>query len=369
MENMVHLPENLIVSILTLLPVKSLLRFKSVSKSWFSLISDPHFATWHFENDAALAHRFLYLPPPFSYDSQARCVELDSSLNTHSDHAVKNTSFLRPTYSNIKGSCRGFLLFLHHDSYFYLWNPSTSVYTKLSFLIDSTNVYAFKPNSFYGFGYDASRDEYLVVVLTSCDPEDDLTTYHYVEDFETHCGFFSLKTNEWNNIEDTHLPPYINVFGGVGMVLNDSIHWLALRSDVPKNIVLAFNLMKRSFFEVPLPAEDCNIIPGCCDLCVLGGFLSLCVSGYNVIDIWVMKEYKVVSSWSKSIVVYVDELPIKCHYFYPIWSTKNGDIVGINGGKCLVKCNAKGKVIEHYMYCDDLRGCEAAFYKESLFSY
>ncbi|CAL0310056.1 unnamed protein product [Lupinus luteus] len=293
MQNMVHLPEHLIVSILTLLPVKSLLRFKSVSKFWFSLISDPHFAKWHFENDAAPTRRVLYLPPPFSYDSKARCVELDSSLNTHSDHAITNTSFLRPTYSNIKGSCRGFLLILHHDSYLYLWNPSTGVYTQLSlFHIDTSNMYAFDANSFYGFGYDASKDEYLVVVLTSHDPEDDLVSYHYIEDFETRSGFFSLKTNEWNTIEDNHLPPYINAFGAVGMFFNGIIHWLVLRSDVPKNAILAFDLMKRSFSEVPFPAEDFNIVPGCCDLCVLGGSLSLCVNGYNVIDIWVMKEYK-----------------------------------------------------------------------------
>ncbi|KAF1881214.1 hypothetical protein Lal_00023249 [Lupinus albus] len=368
MQNMMDLPEHLIVSILTLLPVKSLLHFKSVSKYWFSLISDPNFATWHFENDAAQSNRLLYFLPPFIYDSQARCIHLDSSLHTHSDHAVINANFLRPTYSNIKGSCRGFLLILHHDSYLYLWNPSTGVYTQLSlFPINSSNVYAFNPNSFYGFGYDASRDEYLVVVLTSCDPEDGLKTYQFVEDFETNTGFFSLKTNEWNNIEDTHLPPYINAFGGVGKLLNDTIHWLVLRRDVPKNIILAFDLMKKSFSEVPFPAEDFNIKPGCCDLCVLGGLLSLCVKGNNVIDIWVMKEYNVLSSWTKSIVVSVDELPIKSHYFYPVCSTKNGDIVGINGGKWLMKCNAKGQVIEHYMYCADPHGCEAGFYRESLF--
>ncbi|KAG4970224.1 hypothetical protein AAZX31_13G091900 [Glycine max] len=40
--NVVYLPEELIIEILLRLPVKSLLRFKRVCNSWLSLISDAN---------------------------------------------------------------------------------------------------------------------------------------------------------------------------------------------------------------------------------------------------------------------------------------------------------------------------------------
>jgi hypothetical protein len=44
---MLILPQELIVEILSLLPVESLVRFQSVSKAWFSLINNPYFKKMH----------------------------------------------------------------------------------------------------------------------------------------------------------------------------------------------------------------------------------------------------------------------------------------------------------------------------------
>ncbi|AES93879.1 F-box and associated interaction domain protein [Medicago truncatula] len=44
-----NLPQELIVQILLRLPVKYLIRSKWVCKLWFSLISNPHFANYHFQ--------------------------------------------------------------------------------------------------------------------------------------------------------------------------------------------------------------------------------------------------------------------------------------------------------------------------------
>lgn len=53
------LPHELIVEILLRLPIRSLLRFKCVSTSWRSLISNPHFTKSHFDLVASPAHRLL----------------------------------------------------------------------------------------------------------------------------------------------------------------------------------------------------------------------------------------------------------------------------------------------------------------------
>jgi len=61
-KTLLHLPHELIIEILLRLPVKSLIRFKCVSKSWFCLISDPHFANSHFQLTAPThTHRILLI--------------------------------------------------------------------------------------------------------------------------------------------------------------------------------------------------------------------------------------------------------------------------------------------------------------------
>ena len=58
------LVHELIVEILSWLPVKSLLPFRCVCKSWMSLISDPHFVKLHLHRSATCAdldHRRLLL--------------------------------------------------------------------------------------------------------------------------------------------------------------------------------------------------------------------------------------------------------------------------------------------------------------------
>jgi len=51
--------------------------------------------------------------------------------------------------------------------------------------------------------------------------------------------------------------------------------------------------------------------------------------GNSKVDIWVIKEYKVYSSWTKILVLPIDDIPSP--RFSPICSTKSGDIVGTDG--------------------------------------
>ncbi|KAK7292358.1 hypothetical protein RIF29_08136 [Crotalaria pallida] len=350
--NQNHVPQELIIQILLRLPVQSLLRFRCVSKLWFSLISHPTFAISHFQLSSP---RLLYLPLTF-HASQTRSIDLSHSLLTRSPFARPNPSFLPPTsYCDIQGSCRGFLLLRHSFRNLYLWNPSTRVHKPLSPSHIITDEH--KP-LFYGFGYDSSRDDYLVL-RSSC-------LHIGVGLFRNCFEFFSLRANSWNQFEGNHLP-YRNASDDprTGTLLNGIIHWLAFRYDVRANVILAFDLTERSFSEVRLPTDFDSPLRFS-NLCLLGGFLGLYVTGSRTTDIWIMKEYRVQSSWSKSIVVAIDDLPSK--YFSPICSTKGGDIVGLDCSTRLVKCDAEGRVLEHCSHSDDPHGCKAYVYRESLLS-
>ncbi|XP_061371685.1 F-box protein At1g15015-like isoform X2 [Gastrolobium bilobum] len=72
---------DVIQEILLRLPVKSLVRFKCVCKSWLSLISDSQFAKSHYELSAAPTHKLLHVTRS---GSEARSIDFDASLNDDS---------------------------------------------------------------------------------------------------------------------------------------------------------------------------------------------------------------------------------------------------------------------------------------------
>ncbi|XP_054786492.1 uncharacterized protein LOC129292853 [Prosopis cineraria] len=84
----------------------------------------------------------------------------------------------------------------------------------------------------------------------------------------------------------------------------------------------------------------------------------------NGAEIWLMKEYGMKSSWTKSMVVIVE---IPCEFFFPICLTKRGEIVGsVLGYDKLLKCNDKGKVLENYEYKNQPYEDNAIACRESL---
>ena len=99
----------------------------------------------------------------------------------------------------IVGSSRGFL-FLECDPDLFLWNPSTGVHNQLPYPPIASKVDPFFYTFLYGFGYDLSQDDYLVI-LASYEPNSD--------DCITHMEVFSTRANTWKEIEDTPLP-YMN---------------------------------------------------------------------------------------------------------------------------------------------------------------
>ena len=351
-KNPLFLPHDLIIQILLRLPVNSLIRFKCVCKSWFSLIShDTEFANSNFElTFATHTPRIMLMltPPP-----KTQSVDIELSLYTS---ASMNLNFLCPQSCfdiEIKGSCRGFIL-LHCGACFYLWNPSIGRHKQIPL---SPNEHFI---NFYGFGYDHSTDDYLVVSFSGDQiPNSD--------DVLTHLWLFSLRANVWKEIAcTTHLPLYTNVSSLVRQVesfFNGAIHWLAFQHDISDHVIVAFHLTERKLLDILLPV-DINYNSKGCGLWVFRGFLSLWFSGDHKVDIWVMEEYGVHSSWIKTLVLPIDAFP----YLYPICCTKSGNIVASNGWIGLVKYNDKGEFLEQNSYDEDARGSQMTLYTESLLS-
>jgi hypothetical protein len=126
-------------------------------------------------------------------------------------------------------------------------------------------------------------------------------------------------------------------------------------------------IVERILLEIPLPNDDdFEYSFAVSNLWVFRGFLSLWVRDEDKVDIWVMKEYKVKSSWTKTLVLDLHTIS----YISLVCCTKSGDIVGTDGCTGLVRYDDdEGEFLEHNYYCKDSDNVFGlVVYTESLLS-
>ncbi|TKY65031.1 F-box/kelch-repeat protein [Spatholobus suberectus] len=353
------LPQELIREILLRLPARSVSRFKCVCKPWLSLISDPQFGISHYDLAVAPSHRLLLRSK--STDFYAVSIDADApfiegALNVYHllvpPPSPPGRSHFHPLHhgrnqAEILGSCRGLILLYYPESHdLILWNPTIGVHRRLP---KSNFEYHDINHDFllYGFGYDPSTDDYLIIVIALDASEYDETGIH----------IFSFKTNSWTRL-DIDIP-YENLDDTfkAGSLINGALYWLVFPDDEEVPVIIAFDLMQRSLSEIPLSNHLIMEPYQVYSLTVMGGRLGVCcsVQGHASTQIWVMEEKQ--PSWT-----------IPCYHFFPICITKDGGIFGSNM-RILEKYNHEGTqqkslgVEQELSYCTNL---QSAMYRESL---
>ncbi|KNA07219.1 hypothetical protein SOVF_173860 [Spinacia oleracea] len=164
---MAQLPTDLVTSILTRLPTKSLIRFKSVSKAWNSLISTPDFVGLHLAHSLSSDHRLLIV----NYGGHLESTPL--VFGSDFGGAVTSRFDLPTSFSgfevSICGCCNGIVALVCRNVddprlfKFVLWNPSSNTHFVLPPIpVDSDLTSEFMGVSF-GFGYDCGSDDYKIV--------------------------------------------------------------------------------------------------------------------------------------------------------------------------------------------------------------
>ncbi|XP_043721153.1 F-box protein CPR1-like [Telopea speciosissima] len=340
-----NLPEDIILAILSRLPVKSLLRFRSVSKLWCALITDPDFVQMHLYRSLATNTNLIllvireYLKIFYSdVCEQETAVELDCP-------------FKSPVGFLILASCNGLLCLFDDDgvvSYFpkeevydtFLWNPSTRTHKKLPFTpvefpinSDSAHVTA------YGFGYDPTTDDYKVIRVLQFYPHDGL--FNDSKYIVSEVKVYSLSTNSWRRIEDI---PFLSIEHRLGVFTNSAFHWVVYRktgvmgSNTAPNVIVSIDVKDDVYREVPLPDfvdDKFHMTIG-----VLGGQLSiLCNFSKVCVELWVMKDYGVRDSWEKQFSI---EQPLVLGYFdeciRPICYSRKGEVL-LETGPGVEKCS------------------------------
>ncbi|XP_075086075.1 putative F-box protein At2g02030 [Nicotiana tabacum] len=114
-ETSIDVPTDTIFSILTRLPVKSLLRFKSVSKPWNAIISDDEFTKIHHHQTKALGRKKLLVQRPTGYFIR----DLENPQLILMEKQLFPLKRLQQC-AEIMCSCDGLVLVKDHKSYEYV---------------------------------------------------------------------------------------------------------------------------------------------------------------------------------------------------------------------------------------------------------
>ncbi|KAK1354619.1 hypothetical protein POM88_047875 [Heracleum sosnowskyi] len=154
-----YMPEDIMFNLLSWLPVKSLVRFKSVCKLWLSITSHPKFIETHLTN------------------SKKREAEIPSSALVVEKDVIKPSKFYLVESSKDRvmlqlppqldhhmilfvNSCNGLVCLANSDcNVLCLWNPSTKWYKKIPAPNKRFSCY---PSSM-GFGFDSTSNDYKIL--------------------------------------------------------------------------------------------------------------------------------------------------------------------------------------------------------------
>ncbi|KAH6765206.1 hypothetical protein C2S52_014257 [Perilla frutescens var. hirtella] len=274
-----YLPSEIIVNILSRLPIRSIIWCKRVCKSWLDLLVTPEFVS-------------LQLQPPFSW---AR-------------HSAANG-----------------LLFLWEPN-FLICNPITRDYIMLPYPLETSPVLL----ESCGFGVSRISGQYKVVGMFFKMEIDALQQPKFSR---SECQVYSVGTGYWRRIASAGVRN-IHEYGA-GAFLNGNLHWLAHARDLngyPERIS-CFDLETELFSTSsppPPPPKDSHRFR---NLSVLGGCLCLCdnlghefPSEFDIV-IWLMKEYGDEKSWTKEFVIRKMFHADICGSLCPIKVFEDGDIL------------------------------------------
>ncbi|CAH1426647.1 unnamed protein product [Lactuca virosa] len=289
-----YLCEELIVEIFIRLPPKSLLRFRSLSKSWCSIISSPefihthtfqspqkflivhevfreekYFYTLHSEDQLPLCPRrgYIGIPP----------VEFPYRFHSHINRPYKRM-FPYTRSFHIVGSCNGIVcIFDIHKNIISLWNPSVRRNVTLQGPSNCLNWVT------AGFGFDTITNDYKIVRICRPKSGECVRSSHV----------YTMKIGTWCAIASP-TPLFRDVLSKACFV-NGVLHWMVEcyvfeLDDVDRRYILTFDLNTHVFGMIALPEPSCKIQ----GLSAIQGYLAVISTKHDNAWILVWRD----ASWS-----------------------------------------------------------------------
>lgn len=288
------LPREIILDILSGLPISSLVQFKSVCRAWRMLARDPDLVNMH-STRMAESNPCLIFHCDYPIRNQLYFVEL-SACN---DKKEKVKMFDVPFWSamsefDVVGSCNGLLCLsdaLYNDA-LYIYNPFARKYQELP-----KSMQYLHQELVFGFGFHPTTMEYKVVKIIYYKNSDRCYRRTFrITNMNSEVQIFTLGSSTWRSMGKAahHL-----LQGPSQVLVKGRLHWVTWPRRYKRRSIISFDLADEQFQEVPTP--DCYTLnKRKYHLVVLGGCLAAAVySNFGKLEIWVMREYGVKESWIK----------------------------------------------------------------------
>ncbi|CAI9104263.1 OLC1v1002898C2 [Oldenlandia corymbosa var. corymbosa] len=187
-----ELPNELIVSnILSRLPVKSILRFRCVSKSWRSLFSTPQFITMHLKKTSnnSLNHCFIIHSLDKVYSHNMSVLNINSMEKE--PFPVVNPFPVFLLEMDLVGSINGLvcLSWPPRGQMIVLWNPAINLWKGIKLSDFRFQMLGKEPVQVsVGLGYDEARDDYKIVRICS---------FKGLDSWGSCAEVYSVKQDSW----------------------------------------------------------------------------------------------------------------------------------------------------------------------------
>ncbi|XP_059646702.1 F-box protein At1g11270-like [Cornus florida] len=319
------LPRDLIIEILSRLPVKVLCKFRCVSKHWLGLISfDECFLSRHRQlskSNPLLLYRSYSSGQTTEEKKHKVMVDLTSiDMDGTCDNKIRAPTG-GPIYTFT--SC-GHLIFLRCMYRLYVCNPGTREFVSVPRASLTDPYYT------VGFGYLCGSNEYKIVHL--------FFQESFVSDEGMACEVFTLRDGEgvdsgsWKRVNDC---PYKVWTDRLPVCVDGVIYWMV--SEQSNSIVL-FDMKTEEFGVISYPGWYSELDSNSLFLVGLNGFVCLvyCLAAKSTMDIWMLKDCKN-SIWVKGYSISLSATEGSC------------EILGIvpceeDDGEILINTEQKGLV-------------------------
>ncbi|XP_059670673.1 F-box protein At4g19940-like [Cornus florida] len=282
--------EDVIIEILSRLPVKSLMRLKCVCKYWSTLIRNSSFISRHFHHHSNIAHlcvqHYDYSTEKYTFALFPNETVTNSSVEYHN-----LGDFQMPTQPGILGIFHG-IIGLHDTNRIALWNPAIKEFKVLHVPEPDVPEYSYIFHHFSGFGLDPITNNYKVVRI-----------WEYGEhseelEFVRIAAVYNLYADSWRLFE-VDLGPLNRVHQSLSNTyMNGFYYWMTSYDDI---LILAFDMDKEIMGHIPGPPLP-NYNYG--EIVLHNNSIALLhwdrEDDEKFFDIWVMEEERF---WTKELTI------------------------------------------------------------------
>lgn len=357
MESDSELPSEIIgFQILSRISTKSLMRFKSVCKSWSSLIRNPSFVNAHrkfYRNK----HSHLLLT---TWDESARQQHFFSVKINQEGSPTLVTHLLKlptPPGKNVERlyealSINGLVCLYLSDSLFpnqtdhnhpvRIFNPCTRECIVLPH--DSPAYRTIRVT--HHFGFSSHTNEYKVLQVKRFQP------LNSTRDMSFMVNIFKLGTSSWRRIEadinDLPFDPLKCQFERRSVCVHGAIHWM---HDSTQNIIAVFDLKDERFRAIPLPEDYDYRIHGINDklgnIFEMEGCLALIgdkqLRQMNTMELWILKDYQN-QVWVKETITFPFSWT-ELGYPVPFYTIHTSELLLLQSSRLLRQDSSEARVL------------------------